>query len=55
MRYLRPYLQIERGYVESVGSALRLYRFNGFDLTVCWSWRYPRVAITLHPDVLEAR
>jgi hypothetical protein len=35
-RLFFPFLQIGRGRVESVGSALRLYRFLrlGFDLTV---------------------
>ena len=47
-RFLFPYLQIERGYVEQVGSALRLYRFRGFDVTVCWSLKYPRLAVSIH-------
>jgi hypothetical protein len=50
MNFLRPYLQIERGRVESVGAALRLYRFRRFDLTVCFSIKYPRVAITFHEN-----
>lgn len=48
MNFLTPFLQIERGRVEAVGTALRLYRFRWFDLTVCFSLRYPRVAITVH-------
>jgi hypothetical protein len=49
-RLLHPYLQIERGRVEAVGTALRLYRFRRFDLTVCFTVKYPRVAITIHQN-----
>lgn len=47
-RLLHPYIQIERGYVEQVGSALNLYRFKRFDLTVCFELRMFRVAVTIH-------
>jgi hypothetical protein len=47
-KLLKPWLQIETGYVEAVGSALRLYRFQRFHLTVCWSFRYPRLAVTIY-------
>jgi len=45
-----PFLQISRGRVESVGSDLRLYRFPKlkFDLVLCFSWRYPRICITIY-------
>src|SRR3979409_749993 len=37
-------------HTESVGSALMLYRFSrlGFDLTVCFEWKYPRICIAVH-------
>ncbi len=45
-----PILQIGRGRVESVGSKLRLYRFPrlGFDLTICFEWRNPRICIEIY-------
>jgi hypothetical protein len=50
LRLLHPYLQIDSGYVESVGEKLSLYRFKRFDLVVCWSVRYPRISVTFHGD-----
>jgi hypothetical protein len=45
-----PFIQINRGRVESVGPALRLYRFPKlrFDLVLCFDWGYPRICITIY-------